>query len=39
MAQWAEAARRIDYHFGSADVRARIDRRPLFQMLPLTSAS
>jgi MoaA/NifB/PqqE/SkfB family radical SAM enzyme len=30
MAQWAEAARRIDYHFGSDEVRARIDRRPAF---------
>ncbi|MFI6317539.1 radical SAM protein [Nonomuraea sp. NPDC050556] len=27
MRQWAEAARRIDYHFGSDAVRARIDRR------------
>lgn len=26
--QWAEAVRRIDYHFGSEEVRARIDRRP-----------
>jgi MoaA/NifB/PqqE/SkfB family radical SAM enzyme len=30
MARWAEAARRIDYHFGSAAVRARIDRRPRY---------
>ncbi|MFC5750871.1 radical SAM protein [Actinomadura rugatobispora] len=30
MAQWAAAARRIDYHFGSAEVQARIDRRPAF---------
>ncbi|XUL92032.1 radical SAM protein [Streptomyces galilaeus] len=28
MRQWAEAARRIDYRFGSEEVRARIDRRP-----------
>lgn len=30
MADWAEAARRIDYHFGSTQVRARIDRRPVY---------
>jgi hypothetical protein len=30
-AQWADAARRIDYHFGSAEVRARIDRRPAYR--------
>ncbi|GAB3934154.1 hypothetical protein GCM10029976_042700 [Kribbella albertanoniae] len=30
MRQWAEAARQIDYHFGSETVRARIDRRPTF---------
>ncbi|MEV0589880.1 radical SAM protein [Nonomuraea cavernae] len=30
MRQWAEAARRIDYHFGSDAVRARIDRRPAY---------
>ncbi|QYC37933.1 Antilisterial bacteriocin subtilosin biosynthesis protein AlbA [Nonomuraea coxensis DSM 45129] len=29
MRQWAEAARRIDYHFGSDAVRARLDRRLL----------
>ncbi|KZB86253.1 radical SAM protein [Amycolatopsis regifaucium] len=28
--EWSEAARRIDYHFGSEAVRARIDRRPGF---------
>ncbi|MGW0434568.1 radical SAM protein [Micromonospora sp. NPDC003197] len=28
MADWAEATRRIDLRFGSAAVRARIDRRP-----------
>ncbi|WP_163511525.1 radical SAM protein [Fodinicola acaciae] len=27
---WAAAVRRIDYHFGSAQVRARIDGRPEF---------
>ncbi|MFY1691228.1 radical SAM protein [Plantactinospora sp. WMMB782] len=27
---WAEAVRRIDYRFGSDEVRARIDRRPVF---------
>jgi MoaA/NifB/PqqE/SkfB family radical SAM enzyme len=27
--QWAEATRRIDYRFGSDDVRARIDRRSI----------
>ncbi|WP_224370219.1 radical SAM protein [Hyalangium versicolor] len=26
--EWAQAARRIDYHFGSEEVRARIDQRP-----------
>ncbi|MFC4081260.1 radical SAM protein [Amycolatopsis samaneae] len=30
MAEWADATRRIDYHFGSDSVRARIDRRPDF---------
>ncbi|MEU4352179.1 hypothetical protein [Streptomyces sp. NPDC023838] len=30
MRGWAEAVRRIDYHFGSDEVRARIDRRPVF---------
>lgn len=28
MKDWAEATRRIDYHFGSEEVRARIERRP-----------
>jgi MoaA/NifB/PqqE/SkfB family radical SAM enzyme len=32
MAQWAQAARRIDYHFGSDAVRERIDRRPVFAL-------
>ncbi|GLZ78456.1 hypothetical protein Afil01_32630 [Actinorhabdospora filicis] len=27
---WAEAVRRIDYRFGSEEVRARIDKRPAF---------
>ncbi|WP_424530278.1 radical SAM protein [Sphaerisporangium viridialbum] len=30
MAQWAEATRRIDHHFGTDEVRARIDRRPAY---------
>jgi hypothetical protein len=30
MSDWAGAARRLDYHFGSAQVRNRIDRRPAF---------
>jgi sulfatase maturation enzyme AslB (radical SAM superfamily) len=30
MADWAVATRRIDYYFGSDDVRDRIDRRPEF---------
>lgn len=30
MRSWAEAVRRIDHHFGSDEVRARIDRRPAF---------
>jgi MoaA/NifB/PqqE/SkfB family radical SAM enzyme len=30
MSDWAGAARRLDYHFGSAQVRHRIDRRPAF---------
>jgi MoaA/NifB/PqqE/SkfB family radical SAM enzyme len=33
---WAVAVRRLDYHFGTDEVRARIDRRPEF--LPLTPA-
>lgn len=28
MKEWAAAVRRMDYHFGSDQVRARIDRRP-----------
>ncbi|MCK2244163.1 MULTISPECIES: radical SAM protein [unclassified Crossiella] len=34
MRDWAEAARRIDYHYGTAEDRARIEARPVF--LPLT---
>ncbi|MFE4924329.1 radical SAM protein [Streptomyces sp. NPDC056661] len=30
MQEWAQAVRRIDYHFGSEEVRARIDGRPAF---------
>ncbi|MBP2328421.1 MoaA/NifB/PqqE/SkfB family radical SAM enzyme [Kibdelosporangium banguiense] len=33
MRQWAAATRRLDYHFGTDEDRARIDRRPVF--LPL----
>ncbi|MET8506297.1 radical SAM protein [Streptomyces sp. NPDC004787] len=29
MQDWAVAARRIDYHFGTPEVRSRIDRRPV----------
>ncbi|MFI9455865.1 radical SAM protein [Amycolatopsis sp. NPDC052450] len=32
--EWAAATRRIDYHFGSEAVRARIDRRPQFSGAP-----
>jgi len=31
MKEWAAAARRIDYRFGSIEVMARIDRRPRYQ--------
>lgn len=34
MQEWAEACRKIDYHYGSDEVRARIDRRPVFVGLP-----
>ncbi|WP_214102572.1 radical SAM protein [Acrocarpospora catenulata] len=34
MHEWAEATRRIDYHFGSDAVRRRIDRRPSFDVSP-----
>lgn len=30
MKDWADAARQIDYHFASEQVRTRIDRRPAF---------
>jgi len=30
MKEWAEATRRIDYHFGSDEVRVRLDRRPAY---------
>ena len=36
MRDWAVAARRIDYHFGSPEVRARIDARP--EYLPVLVA-
>jgi MoaA/NifB/PqqE/SkfB family radical SAM enzyme len=39
MRQWAEATRRLDYHFGTDDDRARIDRRPRYSALtPAPSA-
>ncbi|MEV4379717.1 radical SAM protein [Streptosporangium sp. NPDC049644] len=31
-ADWAEATRHIDYHFGSDEVRRRIDRRPEYSV-------
>ncbi|WP_369275917.1 radical SAM protein [Streptomyces sp. R11] len=34
MQAWAQAARRIDRHFGSQEVRDRIDRRPDFTARP-----
>jgi len=34
MADWAQACRKIDYHYGSDVVRARIDRRQVFVGLP-----
>jgi hypothetical protein len=34
MQDWADACRKIDYHYGSDQVRARIDRRPVFVGLP-----
>jgi MoaA/NifB/PqqE/SkfB family radical SAM enzyme len=34
MRDWAEACRKIDYHYGSEAVRSRIDRRPAFVGLP-----
>jgi hypothetical protein len=34
MQDWADACRKIDYHYGSDEVRARIDRRPMFVGLP-----
>jgi hypothetical protein len=30
MREWAAASRKIDYYFGTASDRARIDRRPAF---------
>ncbi|MET0494450.1 MAG: radical SAM protein [Actinoplanes sp.] len=35
-AQWAEATRRIDLHFGSAEVRDRIERRPAYPVAGTT---
>jgi hypothetical protein len=33
MKDWAAATRRLDYHFGTDEVRARIDRRPPYPAL------
>jgi hypothetical protein len=32
MEDWAEATRRIDYHFGTDEVRRRINRRPTYSL-------
>jgi molybdenum cofactor biosynthesis enzyme MoaA len=39
MQDWAEACRKIDYHYGSDEVKARIDRRPVFVGLPRSVSS
>lgn len=39
MKDWAQACRKIDYHYGSDVVRARIDRRPVFVGLPRTAGA
>lgn len=39
MQEWADACRKIDYHYGSDEVRARIDRRPVFVGLPASVGS
>lgn len=39
MQDWAEACRKIDYHYGSDEVRARIDRRPAFAGLPVSTST
>lgn len=39
MQDWARACRTIDYHYGSAQVRARIDRRPVFMGLPTAGST
>ncbi len=36
MHDWAEACRKIDYHYGSDAVRSRIDRRQVFVGLPVS---
>ncbi|MEV4442971.1 radical SAM protein [Streptomyces sp. NPDC049577] len=38
MQEWAEAVRRMDYHFGSQEVRSRIDRRSVRTNPPEFSA-
>ncbi|MFI6995754.1 hypothetical protein [Nonomuraea wenchangensis] len=37
MQDWAEAARRLDHHFGTDEVRRRIDRRPPYTLDDRTS--
>ena len=37
--QWAEATRALDHHFGAAEVRARIARRPAFVPGPVLPTS
>ncbi|MEV0633072.1 hypothetical protein [Nonomuraea wenchangensis] len=37
MQDWAEATRRLDYHFGTDEVRRRIDRRPPYTLDDRTS--
>ncbi|SEU43134.1 radical SAM protein [Nonomuraea wenchangensis] len=37
MQDWAEATRRLDYHFGTDEVRRRIDRRPPYTLDERTS--
>ncbi|GAJ85632.1 hypothetical protein NBRGN_098_00660 [Nocardia brasiliensis NBRC 14402] len=39
MRDWAEAARRLDYHFAAPVDRARLDRRPAFTPLGVPTAS
>ncbi|MEV4076657.1 hypothetical protein [Nonomuraea fuscirosea] len=32
MEDWGQATQRIDYHFGTDEVRRRIDRRPAYTL-------